>query len=58
MRLARRWPRLEELWQKTENEQRQYGYPKNLDLRIKVMSAVTLAIALGELMYYMGLHYD
>lgn len=22
------------------------------------MSAVTLAIALGELMYYMGLHYD
>lgn len=48
MNLARRWPRLEELWQRTEHEQIQYGYPKNLHLRIRVISTVTLAIALGE----------
>ncbi|XP_033610194.1 gustatory receptor for sugar taste 64e isoform X2 [Cryptotermes secundus] len=48
MSLARRWPRLEELWQRTEHEQIQYGYPRNLYLRIRIMSAVTLAIALGE----------
>ena len=49
MNLARSWPRLEELWQKTEQEQVKYGYPKNLRLNIQIISAVTLVIALGKL---------
>jgi hypothetical protein len=49
MNLARHWPRLEELWQRTEHEQVKYGYPKKLHLNIKIISAVTLAIALGKL---------
>ncbi|KDR23821.1 gustatory receptor for sugar taste 64f-like isoform X2 [Zootermopsis nevadensis] len=48
LNLARRWPRLEDLWQRTEQEQIKYGYPKNLHLKINVMSTVTLAVALGE----------
>jgi hypothetical protein len=50
MNLARSWPRLEELWQRTEQEQMKYGYPKSLSLKINVMSAGTLAVALGKLM--------
>jgi len=49
MNLARSWPRLEELWQETEHKQVKYGYPKNLRFNIKIVSAVTLAIALGKL---------
>lgn len=49
MNLARSWPRLEELWQRIEHEHIKYGYPKNLRLKINVMSAVTLAVALGKL---------
>jgi hypothetical protein len=50
MNLARRWPGLEEMWQRTEQEQRKYGYPKNLRLKINVVAAVTLVVALGKLM--------
>ena len=49
MNLARSWPRLEELWQETEYEQAKYGYPKYLRRCIKIVCAVTLAIALGKL---------
>jgi hypothetical protein len=49
MNLARRWPRLEELWQATEQEQVKYGYPKKLSFDIKIISAITLALALGKL---------
>jgi hypothetical protein len=49
MNLARSWPRLEELWQETEQEQVKYGYPKNLRFNIQIISALTLTIALGKL---------
>jgi hypothetical protein len=49
MNLARSWPRLEEMWQETEHVQVKYGYPKKFRFNIKIVSAVTLTIALGKL---------
>jgi hypothetical protein len=54
LKLATKWPQLAVLWQQTEHSQIRYGYPTNLRLKIRAMTAVILTLALGgyEIIFY------
>lgn len=47
LKLATKWPELAMLWQQIERSQIRYGYPANLRLKIRAVTAVTLMLALG-----------
>ncbi|XP_021926063.1 gustatory receptor for sugar taste 64f-like isoform X2 [Zootermopsis nevadensis] len=48
LKLATKWPEVAMLWQQTEHNQIRYGYPTNLRLKIRAMTAVILTLALVE----------
>lgn len=48
--LARHWPKLIQAWCKVDAAmEKQYGYPKSFDKRIKVIFTVTVVISLSKL---------
>lgn len=50
--LARQWPKLMEEWSEVDRiMERNYGYPKYLDRRLKITAFVLIALAVGKTRY-------
>jgi hypothetical protein len=47
LKLGTKWPELAVLWQRTEQGQIRYGYPTNLRMKIRTLTVIILALALG-----------
>jgi hypothetical protein len=47
LKLGTKWPELALLWQRTEQSQIRYGYPKHLCLKIRILAVIVLSLALG-----------
>eukprot|EP00102_Acyrthosiphon_pisum_P009197 XP_003246994.2 PREDICTED: gustatory receptor for sugar taste 64f-like [Acyrthosiphon pisum] len=46
--LAREWPKVMEKWELMEREMKQYGYPPNMEFRIKMFSCIILILSTIE----------
>lgn len=47
--LARNWPMLMKEWVSVERSMTSYGWPLDLDIRLKVMTVIFMSIAAGTL---------
>lgn len=47
--LARNWPKLMKDWVSVERSMISYGWPVDLDVRLKIMTVVFMSIAAGNL---------
>lgn len=57
LRLARKWPRLMNEWAKVDEiMERNYGYPRSLDKRLRLTAAVIMALSTLEYCLSVGSH--
>lgn len=51
LHLARQWPMLIQTWSKVDAAmQRDYGYPKSLNIRVKIIIGVALALSISKVL--------
>lgn len=49
LRLAKKWPKFSRLWDEVDRKMSKvYGYPKNLDFRIRLLSIIALILSFGR----------